>query len=56
MEAAAVNTLETTSYFQGKRTVNDYLDQFCDMTLDTWIPRQSWSSSVAVWIAESWQH
>ena len=27
-EATAVNTLETTAYFQGKRTVDDYLDQF----------------------------
>ena len=34
-EAAAVNTLETTSYFQGKQTVNDYLDQFRDLIEDS---------------------
>jgi hypothetical protein len=34
-EAAAVNTLETTSYFQGKRTVDDYLDQFRDLIHDS---------------------
>ena len=27
-EAAAINVLETTAYFQGKQLVNDYLDQF----------------------------
>ncbi len=27
----AVNTLETTSYFQGKQTVDNYLDQFRDL-------------------------
>ncbi|HEX9428860.1 MAG TPA: hypothetical protein VF944_00630 [Candidatus Bathyarchaeia archaeon] len=27
-EAAAINVLETTAYFQGKRSVDDYLDQF----------------------------
>jgi len=26
LEAAAINVLETTAYFQGKRTVDDYLD------------------------------
>ena len=30
-EAAAINVLETTAYFQGKRTVDDYLDQFRDL-------------------------
>jgi len=30
-EAAAVNTLETSTYFQGKRSVNDYLDAFKDL-------------------------
>ena len=30
-EATAINTLETTNYFQGKRTVDDYLDQFRDL-------------------------
>ena len=30
-EAAAVNALETTSYFQGRRMVDDYLDQFRDL-------------------------
>jgi hypothetical protein len=34
-EAAAVNTLETTTYFQGKRTVDDYLDQFHDLVHDS---------------------
>ena len=34
-EAAAVNTLETTSYFQGKQTVDDYLDQFRDLIEDS---------------------
>jgi len=27
-KATAINTLETTSYFQGKRMVDNYLDQF----------------------------
>ena len=27
-EAAAINVLETTTYFQGKRLVDDYLDRF----------------------------
>jgi hypothetical protein len=34
-EATAVNTLETSSYFQGKRTVDDYLDQFRDLIYDS---------------------
>jgi hypothetical protein len=34
-EAAAVNALETTTYFQGKRTVDDYLDQFRDLIHDS---------------------
>jgi hypothetical protein len=34
-EATAVNILETTAYFQGKRTVNDYLDQFQDLIDDS---------------------
>jgi len=32
-EAAAVNVLETASYFQGRRSVDDYLDQFKDAAL-----------------------
>lgn len=35
LEAAAVNTLETTAYFQGRRTVDDYLDQFRDLIYDS---------------------
>jgi Retrotransposon gag protein/Zinc knuckle len=34
-EAAAINTLETTAYFQGKRSVDDYLDQFKDLIEDS---------------------
>ena len=34
-KAAAVNTLETTSYFQGKQMVDDYLDQFRDLIEDS---------------------
>jgi hypothetical protein len=34
-EVAAVNTLETTSYFQGRRSVDDYLDQFRDLIYDS---------------------
>jgi len=30
-EATAINVLETTTYFQGKRSVDDYLDQFRDL-------------------------
>jgi len=35
LEAAAINVLETTTYFQGKRTVNDYLNQFRDLIYDS---------------------
>ena len=35
VEAAAVNTLETTSYFQGKHSVDEYLDQFQDLVHDS---------------------
>jgi len=34
-EAAAVNVLETTSYFQDRRSVNNYLDQFKDLIEDS---------------------
>src|SRR6266567_698188 len=34
-EATAVNTLETTAYFQGMQTVDDYLDQFQDLVYDS---------------------
>jgi len=34
-ESAAINVLETTAYFQGKRTVDDYLDQFWDLIYDS---------------------
>ena len=34
-EAAAVNILETSTYFQGKRTVDDYLDAFKDLVEDS---------------------
>jgi len=34
-EAAAVNVLETTSYFQGRWSVDDYLDQFKDLIEDS---------------------
>jgi len=34
-EATAVNTLEENSYFQGKRLVDDYLDQFWDLIYDS---------------------
>ncbi len=30
-EAAAINVLETTAYFQGKQMVDDYLDQCQDL-------------------------
>jgi len=30
-ESAAINILETTAYFQGKRMVDNYLDQFRDL-------------------------
>jgi len=35
LEATAINVLETTAYFQGKQTVNDYLDQFWDLIYDS---------------------
>jgi len=34
-EATAVNVLETSAYFQGKRTMDDYLDQFRDLMYDS---------------------
>ena len=34
-EAMAVNILETTAYFQGKRMVDNYLDQFQDLVYDS---------------------
>jgi len=34
-EATAVNVLETTSYFQGRWSVNDYLNQFKDLIEDS---------------------
>jgi len=34
-EAAAVNVLETASYFQGRWSVNDYLNQFKDLIEDS---------------------
>jgi hypothetical protein len=30
-DAVATNKLEGTSYFQGRRTVDDYLDDFRDL-------------------------
>jgi hypothetical protein len=33
--ATALNILETSAYFQGKRTVDDYLDQFQDLVYDS---------------------
>jgi len=35
LESAAINVLETTTYFQGKRMVDDYLDQFRDLIYDS---------------------
>jgi hypothetical protein len=35
MEATAVNVLETSAYFQGKRMVDDYLDHFQDLVYDS---------------------
>jgi len=35
LEAAAINVLEKTTYFQGKQTVNNYLDQFQDLIYDS---------------------
>jgi len=34
-EAAAINVLEMTANFQGKRMVNDYLNQFRDLVSDS---------------------
>jgi len=34
-EAAAMNVLETAAYFQGRQSVNDYLDQFKDLIEDS---------------------
>jgi hypothetical protein len=34
-EATAVNMLETSTYFQGKRMVNDYIDHFQDLVYDS---------------------
>ena len=34
-EATAINVLETTTYFQGKWMVDDYLDQFRDLIYDS---------------------
>jgi len=34
-EATAINVLETTAYFQGKWSVDDYLDQFRDLIYDS---------------------
>jgi len=34
-EADAINTLEGSSYYQGNRTVDDYLDSFLILALDT---------------------
>jgi hypothetical protein len=35
VEATAVNMLETSTYFQGKRMVDDYLDHFQDLVYDS---------------------
>jgi len=35
LEAAAINVLETATYFQGKGTVDNYLDQFWDLIYDS---------------------
>jgi hypothetical protein len=34
-EATAINVLETSAYFQGKWTVDNYLDQFHDLVCDS---------------------
>jgi hypothetical protein len=34
-DAVATNKLEGTSYFQGRQTVDDYLDEFRDLILDS---------------------
>jgi hypothetical protein len=35
VEATAMNVLEMSAYFQGKWTVDDYLDQFQDLVYDS---------------------
>jgi len=35
MEVDAVNTLEGSLYYEGNRTVDDYLDSFLTLVLDT---------------------
>jgi len=53
-EAAAINVLETTTYFQGKRSVDDYLDQFRDLIYNSTPTRKLlWSSSAEALTAES---
>ena len=34
-EATAINILEGNTYFQGRKTVDDYLDQFRDLVEDS---------------------
>jgi len=34
VEADAINTLESSSYYQGNRTVDDYLDSFLTLVSD----------------------
>jgi hypothetical protein len=35
MEATAMNVLEMSAYFQGKRMVDDHLDYFQDLVYDS---------------------
>jgi len=35
LKAAAINVLEMTAYFQGKQTVDNYLNQFQDLIYDS---------------------
>ena len=35
LEAMAVNVLEMSAYFQGKQTMDNYLDQFQDLVYDS---------------------
>jgi hypothetical protein len=53
-EATAVNILETTAYFQGKQTVDDYLDRFRDLVYDSGYTdqKQLWSSSAVALTTE----